>query len=148
MTTAEADGFIYGLPITLPGNFQKTDDATFKIKAYLITDGGAGTWHGQISIDCVGNGEVPGTYGTAVGLDLTPEAGDAVNDEIHDTAAGVVDTDTTGADCDPGDTLYWRWLSCDTDATPTAGCTSSAGFENDMSIFSIRMEYKSNSWSE
>lgn len=148
MTTAETDGTIKGVPITLPGDFDKTADVTFSIKAYLTTDGGAGTWFGQIAIDCVGAGETPGTYGAAVGLDLAPVLASVVGNEIHGTAAAVLDTDTTGADCDPGDTLYWQFTSCDTDATPSTGCTSSAGFEDDMSIFSVRMEYSKNSFSE
>jgi hypothetical protein len=148
MTTAETDGTIWGIGVTVPGNFDKTKDITFKVKAYLITDAGAGTWHGQIAIDCVGEGQVRGVYDTAVGLDLTPAAGDIVGTEVYDTAAAVVDTDTTGADCDPGDTLYWKFTSCDTDATPSTGCTSSAGFENDLSIFSIRAEFGINSWSQ
>lgn len=149
MASFETDGFIYGLPVTWRGDWEKTADVTFSIKAYLITDGGAGTWFGQVAIQCVSEGETPGAYGTEVALNLTPAIGDDVSDEIHDVAAAVVDTDTTGANCDAGDTLYWRWRSCDTDATPSIGCTSSAGFENDMmSIFSVRMEYKSNSLSE
>lgn len=148
MSTAETDGFIYGLPIELPGNFEKSLDVFFNIRAYLIVDDGAGTWHGAMSIDCVGEGETPGTYGTEIGLDLAPAGADNVNDEVHDIGDGVIDTDTSGANCNPGDTLYWRWRSCDTDATPSANCTSSAGFETDMSIFNVRMEYRTNSETE
>ena len=148
MTSSETDGFIYGVGYELPGNFDKTGDLGFNAGAYLITDNGAGTWHGQISIACISEGEPPGAWGTEVGLDLTPVAADVVDDEIRDSAASVVDTDTGGADCDPGDTLYWRYRSCDTNASPTAGCTSSAGFENDMSLFLVRASFRKNSRTE
>jgi hypothetical protein len=150
MAGSETDGFIYNTysPVTIPGNFDKTEDAEFSIKAWLITDSGAGTHFGQISIACVGNGGTK-TWGSQVALNITPAAADAVNSsEVHDTAAAVVDTDTTGSDCDPGDSLYWRWRSCDTDATPSTGCTSSAGFENDTTIFSMAMRYRKNSETE
>lgn len=148
MSSSETSGFIKGLGLTLPRNFDKTGDITFEIRAYLITDGGAGTWHGKIMIDCVEPGAQPGTWGTAVGLDLTPVDGDIVDDVIYDIGAAVVDTDTTGADCDPGDTIIWQWESCDTDASPPSGCSSSAGFENDMSIFSVLARFYVNSRSE
>ena len=141
MASSETDGFIYGQPWIIPDGFDQTADVTFELTAYLTTDGGAGTWHGEVAIQCQSEGEiVDSTWGTGIGLDLTPAAADVVNDVIQDTSAAV-DTDTTGEDCDPGDTLFWRWKSCDTDATPSSGCTSSAGFENDMSILGMKMEW-------
>jgi hypothetical protein len=144
MTTSETDGYIYGQPVVLPDSFDQTADVIFKLTAYLTTDGGAGTWHGVIAIQCQTPGDgIDSTWGTGIGLDLTPVDGDVVNDVIQDVSTAV-DTDTTGEDCDPGDILFWRWKSCDTDATPSTGCTSSAGFENDMSILGVSMEYTSN----
>jgi hypothetical protein len=144
MGTAETDGFIYGGPMILPDGFDKTADVTFELSAYLTTDSGAGTWHGEVAIQCQTEGEiVDSTWGTGIGLDLTPAVGDVVNDVVQDASAAV-DTDTTGEDCAGGDVLWWRWKSCDTDATPSTGCTSSAGFENDMSILAMKMEYTSN----
>ena len=143
MGTSETDGFVYGTGIVLPDGFDQTADVTFELTVYLTTDGGAGTWHGEIAIQCQSEGEIiDSTWGTGIGLDLTPIAGDVVNDIVQDTSAAV-DTDTTGQDCDAGDILFWRWKSCDTDATPSSGCTSSAGFENDASILAMKMEYTS-----
>lgn len=140
--TSETDGFIYGQGVPLPDHFDKTQDVTFELSAYLTTDSGAGTWHGEIAIQCQGEGEIiDSTWGTGIGLDLTPAAGDVVNDVVQDTSAAV-DTDTTGQDCDAGDMLFWRWKSCDTDATPSSGCTSSAGFENDLSVLAMKMKYE------
>ena len=143
--TSETDGFIYGNTI-VPKGFDKTQDVTFMLLAYLTADNGAGAWHGQIDIQCQGEGEIiDSTWGTQIGLDITPVTGDVVNDVVGQAdISAAVDTDTTGENCDPKDTLFWRWLSCDTDATPTSGCTSSAGFENDMSILGMRMDYTVN----
>jgi hypothetical protein len=142
-TTSETDGFVYGSTV-LPDGFDQTADVTFELSAYIVTDSGAGTWHGEVAIQCQSGGEViDSTWGTGIGLDLTPVAGDAVNDVVQDSS-GAVDTDTTGEDCDAGDVLFWRWKSCDTDATPSTGCTSSAGFENDMNLIGMKMEYTSN----
>jgi hypothetical protein len=47
-----------------------------------------------------------------------------------------------GADCIAGDTLFWRWEACDTDATPSSQCdASSGGFENDISVLQMRMRF-------
>jgi hypothetical protein len=145
MGSSETDGFIYMLKFDLPDNFDKTADATFSVKANLITDGGAATFHGRISIDCVGVGELPGTWGTAPELDLTLASGDIVGDEVRGTGSVAVDTDTTDSNCNPRDSLYARIRVCDTDATPSTGCTSNAGFENDLTFTSLTMEYKVNS---
>lgn len=138
MAGSEVDGFV-SQSVLFEKEWDKTKDVTFDLTAYLTTDAGAGTWHGEIAIQCIGPGEIiNNTWGTGIGLDLTPVAGDVVNDVIRDSSAAV-DTDTTGADCDSGDLLRWRWKSCDTDATPSSGCTSSAGFEDDMSLLWMTM---------
>ena len=141
MAGTEVDGYVFGDPVSLPAAFDKTQDMIFRLTARLTTDAGAGTWHGVIQIKCTTPGEnVDAAWGTGIGLDLAPIAADTVNDEIQGVSTPV-DTDTTGADCDAHDTFRWRWKSCDTDATPSTGCTSSAGFENDMSLILMKVEY-------
>jgi hypothetical protein len=143
MGGAEDDGVIWSADgVTVPSNFDKTADMTAEIRAYLVVDNGAGTKYGNIAIDCVPDGEAPGSYGTAVTLNLVFIAIDGLGDETYAISASALDTDTTGADCDPGDTLYWRYTACDTDATPSTSCTSSTGFENDADISSIRFIYR------
>jgi hypothetical protein len=142
-TTSETDGFVYGSTVLMDG-FDQTADVTFELSAYIVTDSGAGTWHGEIAIQCQSAGEIiDSTWGTGIGLDLTPVGGDVAFDVIQDVS-GAVDTDTTGEDCDAGDVLFWRWNSGYTDATASSGCTSSAGFENDMNLIGMKMEYTTN----
>jgi hypothetical protein len=105
-----------------------------------VTDSGVGTWQGVIEIQCVAaDGTVGTTWSAAQGLDVTEANGDVVDDELQDTSA-TVDLAT----CGTGNMLWWRWKSCDTDATPSTGCTSSAGFENDFRIEGMVMTYTRN----
>jgi len=147
MGTSETDGTILLDPIQIPGYFDKTSDLVLTITAKLTTDSGAGTLHGVFAGKCVGPGESHGkAFGTGVNADLTPVAGDVVDDDIQDISAAL-DTDTTGIDCDGGDIFYGKITVCDTDASPSTGCTSSAGFENDMSFVSFYGNYRVNSLS-
>jgi hypothetical protein len=137
MTTSETDGYVYGGGNQLPTNVDIASDFTFDLTAILVTDSGAGTWHGQIEIQCTAEGELfDTTWDATANLDLTPVVGDVVSDKITDTSASV-----DAATCAAGETLYWRWKSCDTDATPSTGCTSSAGFENDMELLEMALNY-------
>lgn len=142
MGTAETDGFVYG-NVVLPDSFDKTSDVTFELTTYVQDDQGAQTWYGVVAIQCQPHqGTIDSTWGTGISLDVDAEAGDVANDVLQDTSAAV-DTDDTGESCDGGETLFWRWKSCDTDATPSAGCTSSAGAEADFGILGVKMEYTS-----
>jgi hypothetical protein len=69
-------------------------------------------------------------------------AGDVQWDVISVTSAAV----TPAGTCAAGDTLWWRWLACDVDATPTAGCTSStAATIADLVFTNMKMEYTTRS---
>ena len=135
MGSAETDGFIYG-NTKLPPAVNTAGDTTFTLSSELITDGGAGTVHGYIEIQCVAAGASLTTSWTAgANLDIVEIAGDVVQDVLQSTSA-TVDLST----CVAGDNLFWRLRICDTDATPTnPGCTSSAGFENDFRHIGMRM---------
>jgi hypothetical protein len=139
MAGTETSGFLYG-STQLPSGTDIASDVLFAMTGYLTTDGGAGTWQGAVSIQCYSDGElVDATWGTAVSLDFTPVIGDVVNDITKTGNSAAVDL---GADCVAGDTLFWRWEACDTDATPSAQCgTSSLGFEDDISVLQMRMRF-------
>jgi hypothetical protein len=141
MTTSETDGFIYGSTV-LPDSIDIASDVTMEITTRVVTDGGAGTWQGYIEIQCVpADGTVGSTWSSGVDLDVTEAAGDVVDDLLQDTSAAVDLAQGANPDCAGGDVLFWRWKSCDTDATPSTGCTSSAGFENDFQVVGFKMEY-------
>ena len=144
MLGTQTDGLIYGVGRVLPGCFDKTRDITFEIRAYMTTDAGVtDTAHGAIEIECVAQGEQQAWPNDYFNLDLTPLSGDALNDQIIDTSA-TIDTDTTGADCNPGDTLYWRWKMCD-NLSGSDTCSSSDGLEDDFAVSHMRAIYFKNS---
>ncbi len=138
MGTSETDGFLYGSTILLD-SFNAAADVTFLMSAVMDNDGGAGTFHGSVGIQCVGDTETVGTaWGTEADVDFIEVSGDIQWDII--TAAGDAAIDTAG--CVGKDTFWWRWKACDTDATPSTNCTSStASTITDLTILSMRMEY-------
>jgi hypothetical protein len=133
------------MPVNLPSDFDKTGGVSFRINAKLITDNNvAGTHHGFLQIDCYNTEEEPGSWSSGVvNLDLVVTAAQGVGSKISGLGDIWLDTDTTGADCNPNNTIEVRWTSCDTytTGTPPAGCTSSAGVENDTGIYNITMWY-------
>lgn len=136
MGSAETDGFIHGSTV-LPDGIDIASDATFEVTARIVTDNAGATAQGYIEIQCVAaDATVGSSWSGGANLDITQAAADVADDLLQDTSA-TVDLAT----CSAGATLFWRFKICDTDATPSTGCTSSAGAENDHQIVGMKMEY-------
>ena len=145
MPGTEIDGSIYGA-IQMPDSWD-AGTVTFHGEALIDNDGGAGTFHGDIACQSVGDTDtVSASYGTGADLDFDEIAGDVVWDTIKVSGDAAVTCSGTPV---AGDTLYWRWKACDTDATPSTNCTTStAATITDLSITSMKMEYTQISWSD
>ena len=138
MATSETDGFIYGSTV-LPDSIDVVADAVFSLTSRVTTDNAGATAHGYMEIQCVApDATVGSSWSGGANLDITQAVGDVTDDLLQDDSA-TVDLATCAADA----VLYWRFKLCDTDATPSTGCTSSAGAENDHQIVALKMEYTS-----
>lgn len=133
--TTDTDGFIYG-DVVLTPNFVEANDIFFQISAVYSNDDGAKTKEGEIEIQCAGTQEViDSTWASVQALDLVVVADDTEHDNIIGTSLAV-DTDTEN--CTVGDTLHWRYRSCDTTAAGDNCNADPAGGEDDFHIRSIR----------
>lgn len=144
MTSSETDGFLYG-SISLADSIDISADVIFVLYAYIQTDSGAGTWHAVVQAQCSGaNATLDSTgWSAEAQLDRSLTAG-LVQFQPVPASSDPVDLGFGGgAECAAGDSLFWRIKVCDTDATPSTGCTSNAGFENDLNIYAVKMEYTS-----
>ena len=143
MTVSESDGFIRSLfGVKLHPGFDKTEGIQFEIRGFPISPESPITAFGRITVSCTGDGANRGSFGDEVALNLNNEGGD----ESHDPAPAVLPVDGSAGfpDCDPNDTIRWRFRMCDTDVSPSPGCTSNAGNEDNFSIFLVSYTYKVN----
>jgi hypothetical protein len=144
MAGTEASGFIHSSPqvINLPSDFDKNAGIYFNISAHKLSGAADGTHHGFMQIDCWGPGEEPGTFSSAINMDLTPLGAQPVNSKVTDASTTILDTSASGANCNPANSFTFRWTSCDTDTTPPADCSDSLGFESRHSLYNITMFYR------
>ena len=137
MSSSETDGFFYTQG-KIPADYSNASTPTFRVTVKLITDGGAGTIHGVIGLQCFTAGDTIDDNWTEAELDISLDAGDVVND----VKQGASSASLTGESCAANDYFHARWKVCDTDATPSSNCTSSAGFENDFNVLAIDWTYE------
>ena len=136
------DGYMESTPqpINFPLNFDNSVVVSFDVDGYLINDAGANlTLHGQIMLDCVGPGEIMGTWTAPVGMDFSIITTNSLGARIHGDSVSTINPATAG--CDPGDTVYIRMQVCDTTGTPSSGCSSSTGAEDDISFYNWSLRY-------
>ena len=133
---ANTDGTIYG-NVTLGANFTSDGALRWEITGYILSDNGLGTFYGNIAIQCqdVG-GLIDSNWDDAVELDIELLDADSQYDVVQGFITGF---DTATESCSPGDTLFWKYVVCADDATPTTGCSDANGFEDDVVILSMRM---------
>jgi hypothetical protein len=139
-----ADGYLESTAQAriLPVNFDNTLNAEFEVDAFLVQDHAANlTVHGQMMLDCVGAGEVLGTWSTPVGLDMAIVTANSLGARIHGDSQSSVNMVTAG--CDPGDWVFVRYQVC-ANASATPGCSSSGIAEDDLSYASWTMRFWTN----
>jgi hypothetical protein len=134
---SETNGVLYGSTVMPEG--WDGGAVRLELTTYMTTDTDVGgTLHTEAQVLCRTDDEsIDATWGAAVEIDLAVAVGDAVNEIITATSG-----DITGNGCAAGESLFWRIVWCDTDGTPDAPCdTSSAGYEDDLDILAVKMEY-------
>jgi hypothetical protein len=141
MGSTDTDGYIYGSTV-LPDGFETDGDLRFLMTSIMITDSGAGTFHGSLGFQCVANRETvdDASWGAEADLDLA-EADDVQWDTVTATLAGD-DSAIAATGCAGGETFWWRWVACDQGNVEHANCQQSTGaMVEDLTILSLRMEY-------
>jgi hypothetical protein len=143
MGSTDTDGYIYGSTV-LPDSFETNGDLRFLMTSIMITDSGAGTFHGSLGFQCVADRETvdDASWGAEADLDLT-EADDVQWDTVTATLAGD-DSAIAATGCAGGETFWWRWVACDQGNVEHANCQQSTGaMVEDLTILSLRMEWPS-----
>lgn len=139
-SAGSGDGFIYG-QATLNPTYDPDVSLFFQLNGIVYADPGTGVWYGTMAIQCLTTSEpLSASWDAEVTKDLTFSNHFIVGDVVLWNYFAV-DGSAGGADCAANDVLYWRYKSCDTDATPSTNCTSSAGFEAAIEIVGMRLEY-------
>jgi hypothetical protein len=134
------DGDIYGNTL-MPAEWN-AGTVQLEIEVRIHDDPGATeTMQGVFNAQCVSDEDVVSNSWTAnTGLDVTFVSGDVQ----WDTQKVTSSTLTPDGSCAAGDSIYWRYVVCDTGTPPTTGCSASTHDVANTHIVGFRLIWTSN----